>query len=89
MSTDDYSVGELTPPALQELVDAMGGGMVQSVVFAAEVATADGERRFMAVWDNESSIANQLGLSRLLNMGIENRAACGWVTVDQEIADGN
>lgn len=88
LPTEEYSVQDLTPPALTDIIEAMGGGMVQSIVFAAEIATLDGDRRFMAVWDNESSIANQIGLTRLLSLALDERGTCGWHAVDDEI-EGN
>jgi hypothetical protein len=82
--SEEYSIEDLTPPALMDIVSRLGGGMVQSIIIGTEIVTADGDRQTLFAWDFESSIANQIGLARLLTLGLDERAASSWSTMEEE-----
>lgn len=74
---NECSIGDLTPPFIYELLDDMGGGMVQSVLVAVEVLTANGHRHSLTLWDSQSSISTQIGLSMLMGWTLEQAAKDG------------
>lgn len=71
---EEYSIEKLTPPAIADILQTLGGGMVQAIIISAEVVDTEGLRRTLVVWDNESSVAIQLGLRDFLSMGMDMRA---------------
>lgn len=75
--SEHYTITDLTPPALADVIHELGGGMLQSVVISAEWIDADGERKMLSMWDYESSLANQLGLARALTLALDHRMMCG------------
>lgn len=82
---EEYSISQLTPPALSDIINSLGGGMIQAIILGAEVIDSDGSRRNLFIWDNESSITIQLGLRDLLSMGLDLRAEYALSALDQEL----
>lgn len=71
----EYTIDALTPPAILDIIKReYKGGMVQAVIVGVEVVTAQGERRNLFAWDQESSITIQLGLASLLAKGLDLRS---------------
>lgn len=84
----EYTIEDLTPPAVQDIIaNDYGGGMVQAIVFGVEVITPEGERRNLFIWDKESSITIQLGLSQLLQKGLDIRALDAFMIFDDDEED--
>ena len=56
----------MTPPALQEALEEMGGGVVIGVVMAAQVIGVDGNAHDLTMTNEEAPISTLVGLTDLL-----------------------
>lgn len=63
----EFNAEMLTPQGLQDAVQDEGGGVVLSVVVAAQIAGIDGSRFDMTIWDNQSAVSTHWGLADLLH----------------------
>ena len=87
---ESYPIDQLTPSALSDILAKVGGGMVQSIIIAAEIADVEGVRRSLIIWDNESTITSKLGLRDLMSLGLEiqaEMAICAFDDDEEEIED--